>query len=109
MNFLKINTTPKMAVMDSIVIRQTTDILLGLIPSREATAAANMTATGKQEIKQLTNLHLEHFFLFALMWSCGALLELKDRLKMEEFVFKHESDLGKALIWLPQFQRNIFV
>lgn len=95
MGYLRINTNPKMAVMDAIIIRQATDLLLGLVPSREATAAANMTSTAKQETKQLTNLHLEHLFLFSLMWSTGALLELKDRLKMQDFVLKHDSEFGK--------------
>jgi len=97
MTFLRINTTPKMAVVDAIIIRQATDLLMGLVPSREATAVANISATAKTETKQLTNTHLEHLFLFSLMWSCGALLELKDRVKMEEFVVKHESELGKNM------------
>jgi len=40
MNFIKINTNPKMAVPECVYIRQATDILMGLIPSRDQTAAA---------------------------------------------------------------------
>ena len=34
---------------------------------------------------------MQKFFLFAIMWSMGALLELDDRAKMEEFLLKHPS------------------
>ncbi|CAG7714181.1 unnamed protein product [Allacma fusca] len=86
MNFIKINTSPKMFTMESMAIKQATDILVGLIPTKDV-AGAN-----KQE-KSMTNVHLEHFFLFSLMWSAGALLEIGDREKLQEFFLTHESGL----------------
>lgn len=38
--------------------------------------------------------HLEKLFIFSVMWSLGALLELEDRAKMEEFMMNHECGLN---------------
>lgn len=40
-----------------------------------------------------TDKQLERLFLFSMMWSLGALLELNDREKMEEFILAHPSKL----------------
>uniref|UniRef100_A0A8B9I210 Dynein axonemal heavy chain 5 n=1 Tax=Anser brachyrhynchus TaxID=132585 RepID=A0A8B9I210_9AVES len=41
--------------------------------------------------KQLNEEHIARLFIFAVMWSVGALLELDDRLKMELFLRKHSA------------------
>lgn len=56
------------------------NLLEGLIPK-------------KDDKGTLPAFHLEKLFIFALMWSLGALLELDDRAKMEEFLSKHPSAL----------------
>ena len=49
------------------------DLMEGLIPNKEDSGCL-----GKQ--------HLEKLVVFSVMWSVGALLELSDRRKMEEFM-----------------------
>ena len=62
------------------------DLLEGLLPSCQ-----DMCLAPK---------HLERFYIFALMWSVGALLELEDRAKMEAFLVE-EGNLN-----LPPVQEN---
>ena len=55
---------------------QAMDLLGGLIP----------TPTGDTNVPQLNPDYLEKLYIFALMWSVGALLELDGRAKMEAFL-----------------------
>jgi dynein heavy chain len=50
-------------------IVQAANILQGLIPGEEASKPADAN-------------HLEKLFIFSIMWSIGALLELADRKKV---------------------------
>lgn len=43
----------------------------------------------KEENGILAKQHLERLVVFSIMWSVGALLELSDRSKMEEFMRKN--------------------
>ena len=67
---------------------QACDLLQGLIPN-------------KDEKSNISAKHLERMFIFSLMWSLGALLELDDRARMEEFLQNHESKL-----LLPQIREG---
>ena len=69
-----------MMVNEIIHPSQATDLLEGLIPKRDDKGT-------------LPAPHLEKLFIFALMWSLGALLELEDRAKMEAFMAAHQSKL----------------
>ncbi len=55
---------------------QAMDLLSGLIPCSEESTVT------------LSAAHLGRLFLFSLMWSVGALLELEDRAKMEQFLIE---------------------
>ncbi|XP_034553818.1 dynein heavy chain 5, axonemal isoform X3 [Notolabrus celidotus] len=60
----------KMDMLEAFVIMQCINMLQGLIPPKE-------------QCGDLSREHLERLYVFALMWSTGALLELNDRRKME--------------------------
>ncbi|CAK8682402.1 unnamed protein product [Clavelina lepadiformis] len=74
------NLTPKMELLECNYITQALNVLEGMIPSKE-------------EAGILSNFHLHRLFIFSLMWSIGATLELEDRDRMELFLREHESKL----------------
>ncbi|KAI0213763.1 Dynein heavy chain 8, axonemal [Lamellibrachia satsuma] len=76
--FSEVNLLPKMKVLQCNQIRQACVLLEGLIPTKE-------------DKSQLPRNHMEKLFIFALMWSMGALLELDDRVKLEQFLKNHDS------------------
>lgn len=59
---------------------QSVNLLESLIPTKQAGGLSS-------------SHHLERLFVFCLMWSLGALLELEDRDKLESFIREHESGL----------------
>lgn len=71
----------KMNLLEALYIKQALNILDGLL-------AADPNRKSRKEISKI---HLERLFLFAIMWSLGAVLELDERQKFEEFVTKHKS------------------
>lgn len=58
-------------------VKQSLDLLEGLINKDKPPSSAQ----------------LGRFYVFALMWSLGALLELHDRKKLEEFIYQDIRDL----------------
>ncbi|KAG4073254.1 hypothetical protein HA402_008600 [Bradysia odoriphaga] len=83
--FVYAKLSSKMMVLEAIYIRQTIDILNGLLATAKSAKPA----------------HLEKLFIFALMWSLGALLELDDRIQLEMFIATH-----KAKFDLPKKPEN---
>ncbi|KAF1387642.1 hypothetical protein PFLUV_G00082060 [Perca fluviatilis] len=68
----------KMDMLEAFVIMQCINMLQGLIPPRE-------------QCGEISREHLERLYVFALMWSTGALLELEDRRKMEMWLRGNDS------------------
>lgn len=58
-----------------MVIAQAITLLEGLIPRKDDKEGGGASPE-----------HLENLYVFAVMWSVGALLELEDRSKLEEFM-----------------------
>ncbi|KAM4633147.1 dynein axonemal heavy chain 5 isoform 2-T2 [Polymixia lowei] len=68
----------KMDLLEAFVIMQCINMLQGLIPPKEQGG-------------EISREHLERLYVFALMWSVGALLELDDRRKMETWLRDNDS------------------
>ncbi|NXL61516.1 DYH5 protein, partial [Chordeiles acutipennis] len=66
----------KTEMLEAFVIMQSINMLQGLIPPKEQGG-------------ELAPKHLERLYIFSLMWSVGALLELEDRCKMEHWLRNH--------------------
>lgn len=54
----------------------------------------------------LSNAHIEKLFLFSLMWSLGAVLELDARYSLQEFLIAHKSHCHWPTI---EVSINIFI
>ncbi|KAK9746841.1 AAA+ lid domain [Popillia japonica] len=65
-SFVQIRLKPKMFLREAIYIRQCYDVLQGILDCGD-------------ENKVYSDKHLERLFIFAMMWSLGAALELLDR------------------------------
>lgn len=75
--FVETKLTTKIKILEAMYIRQCLDILEGLLV----------------ECKSITSKLLERFFLFALMWSLGSVLDQENREKLQTFVVKHPSKM----------------
>uniref|UniRef100_A0A2K5CY33 Dynein axonemal heavy chain 8 n=1 Tax=Aotus nancymaae TaxID=37293 RepID=A0A2K5CY33_AOTNA len=78
--YMKLSLNPKMQLLECNYIVQSLNLLEGLIPSKEEGGVSCVE-------------HLHKLFVFGLMWSLGALLELESREKLEAFLRQHESKL----------------
>jgi dynein heavy chain len=79
LTYVRLNLEAKMIVLECNYIKQAIDLLEGLIPQDQDQQMA------------LTPDYLEKLYIFALMWSVGALLELEDRAKMESFLAQEKT------------------
>ncbi|XDV39791.1 hypothetical protein PO909_008980 [Leuciscus waleckii] len=68
----------KMDMLEAFIIMQCINMLQGLIQPKEQGG-------------ELSREHMERLYVFALMWSVGALLELDDRMKMEQWLRHHDN------------------
>lgn len=79
----------KMAVLEAFIVRQCCDLLQGLLPGATGTSAGPSRVV--PGTSSMTNKHYERLYVFAIMWTFGAFLELDDRARFEEFLINHDS------------------
>ncbi|XP_025779530.1 dynein heavy chain 5, axonemal [Puma concolor] len=72
------NLEHKMEIPEAFVIMQSIDMLQGLIPPKEQGA-------------EVTPEHLGRLYVFSLMWSVGAVLELEGRRRVEHWLRSQET------------------
>ncbi|XP_053058018.1 dynein axonemal heavy chain 5 isoform X1 [Acinonyx jubatus] len=72
------NLEHKMEIPEAFVIMQSIDMLQGLIPPKEQGA-------------EVTPEHLGRLYVFSLMWSIGAVLELEGRRRVEHWLRSQEA------------------
>ncbi|CAK9824517.1 Dynein axonemal heavy chain 8 [Anthophora retusa] len=77
--FVQTKLPVKMKLLEAIYIRQCIDLLEGLL------------GTSTETPRVLPDYHVEKIFLFSLMWSLGAVLELEERNLLQEFLVTHPS------------------
>ncbi|XP_054622281.1 dynein axonemal heavy chain 8-like [Dunckerocampus dactyliophorus] len=87
-SFMRLNLKPKMAFLECNYIMQSVNLLEGLIPTKQMGGLVG-------------EKHLERLFVFCLMWSLGALLELDDRDQLETCFREHASKID-----LPHTQQG---
>ncbi|KAJ8736206.1 hypothetical protein PYW08_006862 [Mythimna loreyi] len=91
----------KMKILEAIYIRQCIDVLTGLMQIEIPGARAH------------TDRHLERLFIFAMMWSLGAALELDMRTRMAEFMIKLPAKMDwpgvKSKEWVMPFDYMVNV
>ncbi|KAI8124809.1 axonemal, Dynein heavy chain 8 [Lucilia cuprina] len=75
--FLQTKLVAKMRILEAIYIKQLLEILDGLLA----------------DCSNRSEKYLERTFLFAMMWTLGAVLEINERDKLEEFLLKHPSKM----------------
>ncbi|XP_011871302.1 PREDICTED: dynein heavy chain 8, axonemal [Vollenhovia emeryi] len=75
--FVQTKLQTKMMLLEALYIRQCIDLLEGL----------NLSF-----LEILSEHHIEMLFLFSLMWSLGAMLELDGRFALQEYLVNHESN-----------------
>ncbi|XP_061708954.1 dynein axonemal heavy chain 8 [Cydia pomonella] len=94
--FVQQKLPAKMKLLEAIYVRQCIDVLTGLLSIE--------IPSGKSH----TDRHLERLFIFAMMWSLGAVLELDARTKMAEFFTKLPAKMdypgGKSKEWVMPFE-----
>ncbi|GAB1299283.1 Dynein axonemal heavy chain 5 [Apodemus speciosus] len=92
----------KMEVLEAFVITQSTHMLQGLIPPKMETedqvTRRACSLPLQEQAGEVDPEHLARLFVFAMMWSVGAVLELEGRRRMELWLRSREG----STLHLPQ-------
>ncbi|XP_060805314.1 dynein axonemal heavy chain 8 [Amyelois transitella] len=94
--FVQQRLPAKMKLLEAIYVRQAVDVLTGLLQIE--------IPGGKMH----TDRHLERLFIFSMMWSLGAVLELDARTRMAEYMTKLPVKMdwpgAKSKEWVMPFE-----
>ncbi|XP_033231151.1 dynein heavy chain 5, axonemal [Belonocnema kinseyi] len=95
------NSVLAVQVLKTNMVRQMLCLLEGLVPPEvEMEEEEDEDEVEKYKPQPMTPEHLERFYVFALVWGIGALLENADRLKFDEFLRSNFESLD-----LPRSER----
>jgi dynein heavy chain len=75
-NYMMNSLVPKMILLECNYMAQSLDLLNGLLPNPEENVLVGPEA-------------LQKLYVFAMMWSVGAVLELDDRARLQEYIMGH--------------------
>ncbi|XP_047128865.1 dynein axonemal heavy chain 5 isoform X1 [Hydra vulgaris] len=75
--YVQQNLVSRIKILEHNEINQAINILIGLMP--------------KEDSQHIDKTYLNRLFVFSIMWSLGAVLELIDRKKLEEFIYENYS------------------
>ena len=78
-------------------ISQAINLLQGLIPNKDDKDSSGCAPD-----------HLEKLYVFVVMWSVGAILELEDRSKMQDFIVNHDEFKLNLPTLTPGTEETIF-
>lgn len=91
--YFSLHLQAKMPVLECMIVTQVGHfcslLFSDLRMSSKACKLLNGLLPSKEAKDQLTSKHIERLYVFAIMWSVGAFLELDDRARLQDYILQH--------------------
>lgn len=122
-NWLSQNVVLVVELLQCNITLQCLQILQGLVPCQPQEVSEDSPGKSdidvddelieeadsvKEENRVYTSEHLERLYVFALVWSMGAMLETEDRLKFDEFLKTNLPDLSLPVNGTKSKESTVF-